>query len=382
MDDEVVLITGGCGCMGYHIVQVVLQEPYFKSVHVFSRNPTINLLPGVSYHSGSLTSPEDIKTLFDLIKPTLIFHVASPVSFGNTANANLFYEINVRGTQNLLDCAARSLYTKALVYTSSTTVSKPPYNSNDETQALIALNSKADFNYYTVTKAIADIAVLKSNNPKGLRTCCLRIAPIYGKHDVQMIPGTLGVLQEKYHHSQIGDNTALMDFVSVSNSARAHILAGKALLKELQADSSTNEKISPKISGEAFFITDGNPVHFWNFAHKVWAAAGTTVDRKDIRVFPAWFMVGLAVVTEWIYWTCTFGTVMPEKLRSHTMRYITEDRKFSIEKARERLGYRPVNNMEENVKDGVGVGGEGTSRVGWFEGKIECRERRDQGIER
>ncbi|KAF7933917.1 uncharacterized protein EAE98_003626 [Botrytis deweyae] len=316
MDDEVILTTGGCGCMGYHIVQAVLQELSFNSVHVYSRNPTVNLQPGVSSHAGSLTSPKDIKLLFDLIKPTLIFHVAFPVSFVNSANANLFYEVNVCGTQNLLDCAARSLYTKALVYTSSTTVSKPHYHFNDETQPLIDLNSKADFNYYTVTKAIADIAVLKANIPKGLRTCCLRIAHIYGKHDVQMIPGTLGVLQEKHHHSQFGDNTALMDFVSVSNSARAHILAEKALLRELQADSSTNEKISPKISGEAFFITDGNPVHFRDFAHKAWAAAGTTVDRKDIRVFPAWFMIGLAVVTEWIYWTYTFGTVMPEKLRN------------------------------------------------------------------
>ncbi|TGO48975.1 hypothetical protein BCON_0224g00010 [Botryotinia convoluta] len=240
-----------------------------------------------------------------------------------------------------------------MVYTSSTTILKPPYHFNDETKPLIDLNSNSDFNYYTVTKAIADIAVLKSNNLKGLRTCCLRIAPIYGKHDVQMIPGTLGVLQEKHHHSQIGDNTALMDFVSVSNSSRAHVLAGKALLKELRADDSPNENTHHKIAGEAFFITDGNPVHFWDFAHKVWAAAGTTVDRKDIRVFPAWFMIGLAVVTEWIYWMCTFGTVMPEKLRSHTMRYITEDRTFSIEKARERLGYRPLDDVDENIKEGV-----------------------------
>ncbi|CCD34732.1 hypothetical protein BofuT4_P101360.1 [Botrytis cinerea T4] len=128
-----VLITSGCGCMGYHIVQAVLQEPSFKSVHVFSRNPTINLLSGVTYHAGSLTSPKEINLLFEIIKPTMIFHVTSPVSFGNTANARLFYEVNVRGTQNPLDCAAKSLYTKALVYNSSTTMSKPPYDFNDET---------------------------------------------------------------------------------------------------------------------------------------------------------------------------------------------------------------------------------------------------------
>ena len=80
-----------------------------------------------------------------------------------------------------------------------------------------------------------------------------------------MIPGTLGVLQEKYHHYQIGDNTALMDFVSGSNPAKAHVLPGKALLDELQAGNSANEKKYFEIAGEVFFITDGNPVHFLGF---------------------------------------------------------------------------------------------------------------------
>lgn len=44
---------------------------------------------------------------------------------------------------------------------------------------------------------------------------------------------------------------------------------------------------------------------------------------------------------------------MPEKLRSHTMRYITEDRTFWIEKARERLGYRPVYDTEDTIREGL-----------------------------
>ncbi|KAF7898131.1 hypothetical protein EAF00_004577 [Botryotinia globosa] len=274
MDHEVILIIDGCGCMGYHIVKAVSQQPSFKFVNVFPRNPTVNFQSGVSYHAGSLTTPEDInfrphQTNLDF--PRRIAPSPSEIPRMQISSAKSIFII---------------LYTKSLVYTSSTTVSKSSYHFNDETQPLIDLNSKADFNYYTVTKAIADIAVCKANNSKGLRTCCLRIAPINGKHDVQMIPGTLGVLPKDHHHSQIGDNTALVDFVSSSYLSRK-------VLKNFQADSSQNGKISPKISGEAFFITDGNPVHFWGFAHKVWAAAGTIVDCKDIRVFSAWFMMDL-----------------------------------------------------------------------------------------
>ncbi|CAG8961398.1 hypothetical protein HYFRA_00013346 [Hymenoscyphus fraxineus] len=346
MAANTILVTGGCGCVGYHIVKALLEESSSSEIHVFSRNPTQNRLPKVKYHAGSLTNPEDLKSIFSSIQPTVVFHVASPTSAGNTASAKLFYDVNVEGTKALLTCAQECERTKAFIYTSSSTVAKSPNHFTTEAQPLLPTTSKTDFDYYATTKAIADQFVLNSNEPNGLKTCCLRLALIYGERDNQMIPGVIKVLHDNQHTNQIGNNTALMDFLSARNAARAHVLAYKALMKPETASQS-------KVAGEAFFITDGKPVPFWDISRKIWAAAGDKTPPEKIKVVPVWLVLGLAVALEWIYWVFTFGQKSPGSLRSHTIRWVTEERTYSIEKARERLGYEPVDETDQSIKEGV-----------------------------
>jgi len=344
---QTALVTGGCGCVGFHIVKALLDDPSFSSVHVFSRNPNHNLLPNVEYHAGSLTSEKDVNAVLTAARPTVIFHVASPVSSGNTANEKVFYEVNVQGTKNLLNYAINSSTVKAFVYTSSSSVVQGPYHFVSETAPLITEGSLSGFNYYSTTKALADRLVLQANNLAGLRTSCLRITTIYGERDNQLIPGTLKVLRDGRQRSQIGDNKSLMDFVSASNAARAHLLACKGLLKGIE------DPEAPKVDGEAFFITDDKPVFFWDFSRRIWEAAGDRTPKESIRIIPAWFVLGLAIAAEWLYWVFTLGHRTPQFLRSHTIRFITSQRTFSITKAKERLGYAPVDDMEESITKGV-----------------------------
>jgi len=344
MASNIALVTGGCGCVGFHVVQALLDEPSISAVHVFSRNPSQNQLPGVNYHTGNILSEQDVETLILRVQPTVIFHVASPVSSGNTASSKLFYDVNVIGTKTLLNYAQKSPCTKIFIYTSSSSVMKPPYHDSTETQPLVPLASKTDFNYYTTTKAIADQTVLEANRPNGLKTCSLRIAPIYGERDNQMIPGLFKVLDDKRHYSQIGKNTVLMDFLSAKNAAKAHILAYRALVP-------TGTQSS--VAGEAFLITDGKPMPFWDFSRKVWAAAGEPVPQDKIKIVPAWLVLSLAVTMEWLYWIFTFGHKTPQFLRSHTIRYVTQERTFSIEKAKKLLNYQPEDDMDKSIGDGV-----------------------------
>ncbi|MCJ1317031.1 hypothetical protein MMC15_002352 [Xylographa vitiligo] len=341
-----VLVIGGCGCVGFHVVKALLEDLSCTSVHVFSRNPNINLLDNVQYHTGSLTSVEDIRAVLQKIQPKVIFHVASPISSGNNANNKLFYDTNVLGTKHLLDCARNIQSVKALVYTSSASVVQEPYRSVTEDRPLIARTFGS--NYYSSTKALADDSVLKANDPAGgFRTVCLRITSIYGERDVQMIPGTLKVLRDKRQHMQIGENTSLFDFLSADNAASAQLLAAKALLRGME------DPKAQKIDGEAFFITDDKPVLFWDFSRKIWKAAGDRTPPESIKIIPAWFVIGLAVAAEWLYWIFTLGQRTPKFLRSHTMQWVTSERTFSVEKAKKRLGYRPVDNMEDSIQRGV-----------------------------
>ncbi|KAL9134456.1 MAG: hypothetical protein Q9175_004358 [Cornicularia normoerica] len=346
MSEKGILVVGGSGFVGYHIVHAFIQDSTWSSVHVMSRNPSPHhRVEGVHYHTGSVTSLEQLQHLLTDIEPSLIINTASPHGSGNASDERQFEEINVKGTRNLLKAAIASEHVKTLIYTSSVEVMEgSSHNFVTEDARMVTITSRAE--YYAKTKAVADQAVLDADGIGGLRTLCLRLTVVYGDHDSQMIPGTLHALQEGRQRYQIGDNKNLFDSVSATNVARSHLLAAKALLRQ-PCDG------NGKVGGEAFFITDGNPSPFWTFERQIWSAAGDRTTPEEVTVVPAWFMLNLASVIEWLYWAFTLGLKRPKVMRRQTMVYTCYPRTYSIEKARERLGYEPVDDRDEQIRKGV-----------------------------
>ncbi|KAL8687904.1 MAG: hypothetical protein Q9218_006053 [Villophora microphyllina] len=344
MFEATILVVGGCGFVGFHVVKALLEEQVW-SVHVISRNPSRNQIKGANYHIGSLSSLGQLQAAFAKIQPDVVIHAASPVSAGNSGGERQFRETNVHGTRNLLNVAISTGHVRAFIYTSSAAVLDLTSHENaTERVPMYTVTSRAD--YYSKSKAIADQSVLDANGCGGMRTLCLRPAGIYGERDSQVIPGTLQALREGRHRYQIGDNKCLFDFVSVSNVALSHVLAVRVLLAK-------PDIASPKVDGEAFFITDGDPVPFWDFARKVWAAAGVELKPEEITVVPAWFVLNLASLVEWIYWVFTLGLVRPKTLRRQAIGFTCLPRTFSIAKARQCLGYTPLQDRDEQIRKGV-----------------------------
>ena len=110
---------------------------------------------------------------------------------------------------------------------------------------------------------------------------------------------------------------------------------------------------APKVNGEAFFITDGNPIPFWTFGHKIWAAAGNKTTREDVAVVPAWLMLTIASVVEGLYWALSLGTKKPKRLTRQRVAYTCLERTFLIEKAKERLGYIPIDDRDDQIQKGI-----------------------------
>ncbi len=349
MSEIKVLVIGGCGFIGYHVVKALLaeKEPSF-SVHVMSRNPNRNQVPRAEYHAGDFTSEEDATKILAAVQPVVIFHAASPVPAGNGSSDKFFFDTNVVGTETLLRVAAACKSVKAFVYTSSSGVLKgDSYDMGDETWPMKTATTR-NSNAYTASKAIADQLVQDLNGEYFL-TVCLRVCAVYGERDSQMIPVMMKMMREGRHRIQIGNNTARSDHTSGENAALAHVLAAKALLAKVQDPSAD----LPKVDGEAFFITDGRPIRTWDFVRMIWRAAGDTTPPENIRVIPAWLILNLATFTEWVYWIFTLGRKKPLTFRRAWIEPTCVERTFSIQKARERLGYVPLDNMEDAIKRGV-----------------------------
>ena len=345
-----VLVVGGCGFLGHHIVaKLVSLELPATSISVLDIVTKRNRLPTVSYHEGSITSSEDVHRVYQLVKPQIVIHTASPVV--SSLNTSIYYRVNVEGTKMLLEHASQMGHTKAFVYTSSPSV------IHDGTSDLVmadesypVLRGVAQPEPYSRTKATAEDLVLAANRTNGrMTTCAIRPSSMFGIGDAQLLPNMLKTYYEGKTKFQIGDNTNLFDFTCVTNAAYAHILAASKLLESSLLSKPDN---SVKVDGEAFIITNDHPYYFWDFTHAVWAAAGDKTKPEEIWVIPAWAGMLIAGLVEWLIWMVSFGSKEPS-LNRYKIRYSTMTRTFCIDKAKARLGYSPIVAMSDGIKEGV-----------------------------
>jgi len=342
-----VLVIGGCGFLGHHIVSQLL-SPSTSTISVLDLHTTANRLPNCTYHTGDITSPASVRSILQKVKPAIIIHTASPLAAnGHTkGQKQLFYKVNVEGTRNLIERAGEAGCVKAFVYTSSASVVHDTVSdlvNADERWPVLRAPQQRE--YYSETKGLAEQIVLEANRKYGdMLTVALRPAGIFGEGDAQLIPGMLGALKKGQTRFQLGENDNLFDFTYVGNVAYAHILAAVALM-QTHSLGETRPLDHERVDGEAFFITNAEPVYFWDFARMVWRAAGDETVPAQVWVIGKEVGLGLASVVEWVFW-CVGRA--PNLTRAR-VQYSCLTRFYSGDKARGRLGYRPKWGMEEAV---------------------------------
>ena len=347
-----VLVIGGCGFVGFHIVKHLLQASNSHPISVLSRYPNLNRCKGVSYHSGNIENLDEVRQILNDVKPRLIFHVAAPRASDPAIQPSDHFKTSVEGTKNMLACATESPFVKALVYTSTCAVAKGYQHFNiDETAPLWEQDS--DTLPYFKSKALADTLVRKANSPldvdgKGLLTVTLRINFVYGERDTQTIPAMLRTVEKGQTNIQLGNNKNLVDPTYVGNVATAHIQAAKKLL------ASEAGSLDLRVDGEAFHITEGDPQRFWTWARMIWRFAGDKTKLEDVTVIPRWLALSMARIIEWILFLFTFGRVRPPVQMSVLyIQYSMNTSTYDISKARTRLGYNPVIDKEAHLKRSI-----------------------------
>ncbi len=395
-----VLVVGGCGFLGHHIVRQLL-ERYRDSEHQLrisvldvriDRNRIADTAPSVAYYAGDITAAERVQAVMDATRPRVIIHTASPLAAtaADSGVRELYERVNVLGTRTLLACAARAGCVRAFVYTSSASVVHDGVSDlvlADERLPVLRPPQQRDA--YSASKGAADELVRAANRQHALRdgdaaaghramlTTVLRPAAIFGEGDVQNIPNVLATYDRGLWWLQLGDNRSRFDLTYVGNVAYAHLLAMEKLLETAaREDAGVDDTVTSgaaddadfggtRVDGQAFFITNGDPYPFWTFARAVWAAAGHAEQlqpdtlRRRVWVVPTPLGLGIAALVEGVFWlVALLAAGLGRRVRQPTLtrsriRMTALTRTYSIDRARRALGYRPLVSMPEAIERSV-----------------------------
>lgn len=345
-----VIITGGCGFVGSHLAEGLLAESSNCEIHVIDQDTTKNQVPGVHYHTCDITSSADLESIFVKIQPQTVFHAASPDPL--VLNPARFRSVNIDGARNLLGAARKTKSVKAFVYTStSSAIHDNVSELVDADDSLPVLRYPAQKRVYTLTKVAAEDEILATNRQDGdasVLTVSIRPATAFGARDSTFLGKVIAQARAGKANVQIGPGRNYYDVTYISNLVDAHLLAAHALI---DAHGKAAPPAERRVDGEAFIITNDEPVLFWDFNRAVAASIGMPVKKEDIKVVPYWVAMLAATVSEWSTWIFSFGRRQAPITRE-AVHLSTITRTLRCDKAKRILGYRP--------------------RVGVYEGLEEC----------
>ena len=248
-----VLVTGGSGFIGSHLVEALLQRGAVVRVldnYATGHRAHLAQVLASGANQGNVTFVEgdvtDRRTVQEVVKGVdFVLHQAALPSVQRSVEDPLTSNrVNVEGTLNIL-VAAREAGVKRVVYASSSSVyGDSPQLPKVEHMATNPLSP------YAVSKLAAEAYCRAFTRVYGLETVSLRYFNVFGPRQdpyslyAAVLPRFMEALLDKRPPVIYGDGTQSRDFTFIANVVQANLLALKAV----------------GVAGEAFNIACGESI--------------------------------------------------------------------------------------------------------------------------
>ena len=314
-------VTGGSGFIGGRLVRRLVTDGW--SVRALARSDRSSAAvaeAGAEPMRGDLGEVEAMRA--GAVGCDVAFHAAAFV--GEWGKRSEFEQGNVVGTKNALE-ACRSAGVRRFVHvgTEAALLAGQPLVNVDET-APLRPDSPAP---YASTKAKAEQAVRDASGD-GFETVVVRPRFVWGVGDTTILPGIAQAV-EKGRFSWIGGGRHRTSTTHVDNVVHGLMLGAER-----------------GRAGEAYFVTDGEPVVFREFVTDLLATRGIEIPDKNaplgvVRVLAAvceaaWRLLplpGAPPITRFPVWAASLECTI------------------DISKARRELGYEPVTSIPDGLDE-------------------------------
>ncbi len=318
-----ILVTGGGGFLGGHIVRKLLARG--DRVRVFGRRdyPELRAL-GVDCRRGDLADADAVRSAVDGCAAA-IHTAAIPGVWGRY---EIYYNANFLGTKNLIEAALASGLNR-FVHTSTPSVvhGGDSIEGGDESLPY----PKRFLTPYAATKALAEKLVLGANSPV-LATAAIRPHLIFGPGDTQLIPKLLARARAG-RLVRVGDGKNLVSVSYVENVADAHLMLLDAL------------RPGQPPSGGTYFVNEPEPVNCWDFINRIVTGCGLPPVTRGIP-YRAAYAAGWLCEKIW----STLGREDDPRLTRFLADQLATSHWFRTDRAARDFGWRPAVSLDEGLR--------------------------------
>ncbi len=217
-----VLVTGGLGFIGRHLVDLLLARG--DSVRILDIAEPIDPIPEVEYIRGSIVDRDLVSRSMKEVQ--IVFHLAAIAGLW-TPRKKEFIAVNQLGTQNVLEAALETPSLEKVVHTSTESILKSYRHGDNQTQIneSVKLTLQDMPGPYCQGKFLAEQEAFKAAQ-RGLPVVIVNPTVPLGPGDYRLTPPTrmmLGFLN--------GDYPAFLDcilnVIDVRDVAQGHLLAAE-----------------------------------------------------------------------------------------------------------------------------------------------------------
>ncbi len=312
-----ILISGITSSIGIFLANLLLQKGY--QVTGFARN--LSKVTDVLNHPNLKLVKADLNdsvAMKDLAREaSFIFHLAALSKPWGPYKE--FYEINVKGTQSLLQAASHNL--KRFIH-----VSTPSLYFDNKNQLNIQEDDplpKKCVNYYAQTKLEAEKVVLNS----GIPSIILRPRAVFGPYDTTLFPRLIKVCQNQ-GLPLFKNRSPIIDVTYVENVAHALWLA----------------MIAPdNCLHKAYNITNQEPLSFIDLVDELLKKLSITIKTKHIPYPIAYTIAYLLELKSHL-------TKKEPLLTRYSVALMSFDQTLSAKKAQDELNYYPIITINEGIE--------------------------------
>ena len=212
------LVTGGTGFVGSHVVRQLVAGGHTARV-LHRKSSKLNALEGLSYEAayGDVTDLDALRRACEGVE--VVFHVAAVADYWRAEVKHMF-DVNVGGTQHVLDAAQENGVRRVIFTSSAAAIGFLDERPSDET---VPFNMPQKYFPYGYSKKLAqDLVAERVRGGQDIVT--MNPVVIMGPGDINVISGTFMVQMKRFgmFTPSTSGGVAVID---VRDVARYHLLA-------------------------------------------------------------------------------------------------------------------------------------------------------------